>query len=117
MKAMTREKYFEVDEYVPRQIAALREQSGLSQDELAERLGVATQDLNWIESYMMDPRPSDLAHIAAALNVPIAALFPATTPLAANADTLANRLCRLPQPALNSLLAVVSALENIHAEA
>ncbi|MEU3281719.1 helix-turn-helix transcriptional regulator [Streptomyces antibioticus] len=56
-------------------IAVLREQAGLSQDQLADRMGVERRTIQRYEAATRDPRYRDLLLLAAGLGVPPAALF------------------------------------------
>ena len=55
-------------------IAALRIQAGLSQDQLAVRMGVGRSTVQRYEAALRDPRYPDLLLLAYALDVPLAEL-------------------------------------------
>ncbi len=56
-------------------IRVLRQQAGLTQIELAKRIGCSQSTLSEIETGDADPKQTRLETIARALNVPIYALF------------------------------------------
>lgn len=56
-------------------IATLRREAGLSQDQLADRVGMERRSIQRYEGAIRDPRISDLLLIADALDVPIGELF------------------------------------------
>lgn len=56
-------------------IAALREDAGLSQDQLAERAGIDRRSIQRYENAVRAPRVTDLWLIAAALGVPVTELL------------------------------------------
>ena len=56
-------------------IRRLRQQAGLSQVELARRIGCLQSTLSDIETGKTDPKQTRLEAIARALNVPVSELF------------------------------------------
>lgn len=56
-------------------VAAVREEKGISLSELSRRCGVAKSTLFYIELGATDPKLGTLCKIAEALGVPTAALF------------------------------------------
>ncbi|MFJ6615473.1 helix-turn-helix domain-containing protein [Streptomyces sp. NPDC091289] len=57
-----------------RRIAYYRRKAGLSQDQLADRIGMERRTIQRYEAGSRDPRYTDLLLIADALNVPLADL-------------------------------------------
>lgn len=57
-----------------RHIADLRRQARLSQDQLADRMGVERRTIQRYENAVTDPRYADLLLLAHALEVPLAEL-------------------------------------------
>jgi transcriptional regulator with XRE-family HTH domain len=56
-------------------IIQLRNQKGLTQQELSDRTGLAASYLSRIENRHLEPRPHTLSKIALALGVPISEIF------------------------------------------
>ena len=56
-------------------IIQLRNQKGLTQQELSQRTGLAPSYVSRIENRHLEPRPQTLRKIAAALDVPISEIF------------------------------------------
>jgi transcriptional regulator with XRE-family HTH domain len=56
-------------------IIHLRNQKGLTQQDLSERTGLAASYISRIENRHLEPRPQTLRKIAQALNVPMSELF------------------------------------------
>ncbi|MFZ0961002.1 MAG: helix-turn-helix transcriptional regulator [Terriglobia bacterium] len=56
-------------------IIQLRNQKGLTQQELSERTGLAASYLSRIENRHLEPRPQTLRKIATALAVPVSEIF------------------------------------------
>lgn len=56
-------------------IIQLRNQKGLTQQELSQRTGLAPSYVSRIENRHLEPRPQTLRKIAAALEVPISEIF------------------------------------------
>jgi len=56
-------------------IIQLRDQKGLTQQELSHRTGLAASYLSRVENRRLEPRPQTLRKIAAALGVPISEIF------------------------------------------
>jgi transcriptional regulator with XRE-family HTH domain len=56
-------------------IIQLRNQKGLTQQELSDRTGLAASYLSRIENRHLEPRPQTLRKIASAMGVPISELF------------------------------------------
>ncbi|WP_282695509.1 helix-turn-helix transcriptional regulator [Streptomyces sp. CC208A] len=54
-----------------RRIAGLRRAAGLSQDQLADAIGMERRSIQRYENAIRDPRFSDLVRIATALDVPL----------------------------------------------
>jgi transcriptional regulator with XRE-family HTH domain len=57
-------------------VREIRERRGLSQEQLAERLGVNQRTVSGFEAPTRDLRASTLRRLAGALDVPIAELVP-----------------------------------------
>lgn len=109
----------DVNRAIAQRLSTFRRLRGMSAAELGEKIGLSAAELRLIEATGRALRPVDMLRASIALDIPIGRLFcehpAAQFPVspAVNID-LAQRLGQLPQPALNSLLAVVSALEDIH---
>jgi transcriptional regulator with XRE-family HTH domain len=56
-------------------ILMIRNQNGLSQQELSKRTGLAASYLSRVENRRLEPGPRTLRRIAAALEVPVSELF------------------------------------------
>ena len=56
-------------------IIQLRDQKGLTQQELSDRTGLAASYLSRIENRRLEPRPATLRKIATALEVPMSEIF------------------------------------------
>ena len=63
-------------------IRQLRQRAGLSQTELARRIGCLQSTLSDIETGKTDPKQTRLEAIAGALNVPVSQLFDEPSPSA-----------------------------------
>jgi transcriptional regulator with XRE-family HTH domain len=61
-------------------VIQLRNQGGLTQQELSDRTGLAPSYLSRIENRHVEPRPSTLRKIASALGVSLTELFQETSP-------------------------------------
>lgn len=65
-------------------IRQLRQNAGLSQVELARRIGCLQSTLSDIETGKQDPKQTRLEAIARALNIPVSYLFDEPSPSAKN---------------------------------
>ena len=68
----------DIDEYVARQIRAYRKQLGLSQADLAEKLGISFQQIQKYEKGANRVSAGRLFKLAKLFGIPIAALYPPT---------------------------------------
>ncbi|HEV7367777.1 helix-turn-helix transcriptional regulator, partial [Arenibaculum sp.] len=67
--------------FSPEIVRALRKDSGLTQEALAERLGMTSQAVSNIETGRNDPSANTLAALARLLDISIAAFFSDPRPL------------------------------------
>src|SRR5215210_603228 len=73
----------------------LRRLRGISQRDLAEKAGLSTGTIAWLETRKHEPQPRTMRKIAAALGVEVADLYPeADFPLAAAPATPLTELSR-----------------------
>jgi len=89
--------------YVGEQIRDLRKQAGLSQDELASKIGVPSNTVSRWETATYKPKLKDLDRLAGVFGVSVGTFFPAseaTEPVAA----LMRKAKDLPQEDINSLI-------------
>lgn len=59
-----------------RHIQKLRKRAGLTQEKLAESIGISTTEIGYIELGKHFPRPENLKKIAKALGTKVSDLFP-----------------------------------------
>lgn len=64
------------DERLGKQVHKLRKQSGMTQDQLAEKVGVSTKYIQFIEAGTRKPSLKTVYKIAKALEVEVKDLFP-----------------------------------------
>ena len=94
---------------------AIREADGMTQEQLAERIGATQKEVSRYEQGLSFPRPERLELIAAALVVPIGAFFEDppeqhhSNPVAAKIDKLVRRHAR-DERMLNKIHRIVKIL-------
>jgi transcriptional regulator with XRE-family HTH domain len=81
-----------IDNVVAGRIRAYRQQLGVTQADVAEKLGISFQQLQKYEKGVNRIGAGRLFEIAAALHVPIQALFPESEPAAAQTSRRAEEL-------------------------
>lgn len=92
-----------VTKYVGEQIRDLRKQAGLSQDQLADKLGVPSNTVSRWETATYKPKLKDLDNLASVFGVSVAAFFPAqeaSEPVAA----LMRKVKDLPKQDIDALI-------------